>query len=117
MPVFNFSELNSEYIKMLTDSDPETGCTVYNDKVAFEQCRQSYFLKQQNNILQGSTSGGTTSNQITQELLIENNTLKSEIAQLKSQNNFQPSYYLLSLILITLLFIAWRITKEKYDCK
>ena len=48
MPIFNFSELDSEMREMKTYSDPETGCRSYDDQVAFEACRQSYFLKQQN---------------------------------------------------------------------
>lgn len=48
MPIFNFSELDPEIREMKTYSDPETGCRSYDDQAAFEACRQSYFLKQQN---------------------------------------------------------------------
>jgi hypothetical protein len=32
-------------------TDPETGCTGYAGSITFEQCRQSYFLKKQDELL------------------------------------------------------------------
>jgi hypothetical protein len=42
-----------------TQYDPETGCRSGNE-VAFESCRQTYFLKQQNQILQSQQSKQNT---------------------------------------------------------
>ena len=33
------------------NTDPETGCTGYAGSITFEQCRQSYFLKKQDELL------------------------------------------------------------------
>ena len=43
-------------------TDPETGCASY-DEQAFQACREAYFLKQQNQILQSQqqNNGTTTS--------------------------------------------------------
>ena len=51
MAIFNVSELNPEIREMKTYSDPETGCSSYDNQAAFEACRQSYFLKQQSETL------------------------------------------------------------------
>ncbi|OGZ31563.1 MAG: hypothetical protein A3H02_02545 [Candidatus Niyogibacteria bacterium RIFCSPLOWO2_12_FULL_41_13] len=61
-------------------TDLETGCRS-SDPVAFQSCRQAYFLKQQNQILQQQQSSS--------KLYQENNELKSEIEALKSQQTNQ----------------------------
>ena len=45
MPVFDASVLNPKIREMQTYYDPESGCQVYNDRQAFESCKQTYYLK------------------------------------------------------------------------
>ena len=49
MAILNVSFLNPEMRK--TYSDSETGCNSYSDQQAFESCKQTYYLKKQNEIL------------------------------------------------------------------
>ncbi|OGZ10752.1 MAG: hypothetical protein A3C93_05550 [Candidatus Lloydbacteria bacterium RIFCSPHIGHO2_02_FULL_54_17] len=58
--------------------DPETGC-VSHDQVAFQSCRQAYFLKQQNQILQNQQQ---QSNEILRQ---ENTGLKTQAAKIQSE--------------------------------
>lgn len=56
--------------------DPETGCVAYGTE-NFEQCKQTFYLKQQNEILRGQQSQG--------QLQQENTELKSEIQVLRQE--------------------------------
>lgn len=48
---------------IVTKTDQETGCVSRsNDTVAYEMCRQVYFTKQQNSILQSQNSSTTQEN-------------------------------------------------------
>jgi ElaB/YqjD/DUF883 family membrane-anchored ribosome-binding protein len=66
--------------------DPETGCTPGEH---FEECRQNYYLKQQNQILQqqktdaSSAPANTTSNTELEELRAQIEQQKTEIESLK----------------------------------
>jgi len=75
--------------------DPETGCRSCGDnaKTAYEQCRQAFFLKQQNQILQSqkgteqTNQNPNTENQQLQGLLdSQQNQTKELIQQVDSQN-------------------------------
>ena len=47
MATFDASFLNSEIRDAQTYKNQESGCQVYNDRQAFELCKQSYYLKEQ----------------------------------------------------------------------
>lgn len=76
MPIFNVSELNPEIREMKTYSDSETGCYSYDDQQAFESCKQTYYLKNQNEIL--SQQGGDSVSE-------QNNMDQKDIELMKSQ--------------------------------
>lgn len=76
MPIFNVSELNPEIREMKIYSDSETGCYSYDDQQAFESCKQTYYLKKQNEIL--SQQGGDSASE-------QNNMDQKDIELMKSQ--------------------------------
>ena len=121
MPVFNVGFLNKEFRESQTYSDQETGCVSYQDKSAFEECRQSYFLKQQNIILNNNS---TQNNELAQKLTLENNKLNSAIialqnenVHLQSRNNLQIQYFIFSIIIIICVFIIWILNQKIKNLK
>ena len=46
------SPLTEKILNRMQEADSETGCSNTLDKTAYELCRQNYFMKQQNQILQ-----------------------------------------------------------------
>ena len=50
------SPLTERLLDRMSETDPETGCVGMGSDVAFQLCRQNYFLKQQNQILQSQQS-------------------------------------------------------------
>ncbi len=56
--------------------DPETGCVAYGTE-NFEQCKQTFYLKQQNEILREQQAQG--------QLQQENSELKSELQELRQE--------------------------------
>lgn len=120
MPTFNVSELNKEIRDMRTYSDSETGCVVYDDRSAFEQCRQAYFLKQQNVIPSNDTTVKNESPQIDNQLLIENTQLNTELlilqkdnANLILQNQMQKQFMIFSLCFIIAISIILLVNKKR----
>ena len=112
MSVINFSNLNPEIREAQTYSDPESGCTVYNDRQAFESCKQAYYLKKQterqgqtqqsqiNQTDNDDTSDVSTSD--TESQLIESkfqliNTqlqdIQEEVSTLKAENTRTKEYF------------------------
>ncbi len=73
-----------------TIKDPETGCASY-DVQAFQECRQAYFLKQQNQILQKNQQ--TVSNTLDEnaQLKIQMEGMRGELEMLKSQQVTQQA--------------------------
>lgn len=63
--------------------DPETGCSA-SDKAAFEECKQSFYLKQQNEILVQQQTDSRLQQENT-ELKTQLETMRQEIETLKTQ--------------------------------
>jgi len=86
MPVFNIGKVYSASIciPVSKQPDPETGCLACgeNRKTEYEQCRQNYFLKQQNEILksQGIIESELKNNQF-KELIAKQNTQIGDLIQ------------------------------------
>lgn len=74
MAIFDVSFLNPKLRK--TYSDSETGCNSYSDQQAFESCKQTYYLKKQNELL------GQQENVV---VLEQNDTDQKDIELMKSQ--------------------------------
>lgn len=70
-------------IQIRSFQDPETGCSA-SDKAAFELCKQSFYLKQQNEILQQPPTDSRLQ-QENVELKLQLEEIKQEIETLKSQ--------------------------------
>jgi hypothetical protein len=80
----------STILERILQGDQETGCTPGEH---FEECRQNYYLKQQNQILQQQKSApvsvpaNTTSNTELEELRAEIESLKTQQVQPQNLNN------------------------------
>lgn len=79
---------NLKYIPLCNEPDPETGCRFCGERTEYEQCRQTYYLKKQAELLEKNqaSQGQNTTNQeeIIKELQTENQLLKE---LLEKQNN------------------------------
>jgi len=94
----------SEYAESIlkTYEDPETGCSS-RDEVAFQSCRQNYFLKQQNQILQNQQSNPKPEESV--QLKTETQTRVEEVNYVQKEsiesNGISPTIpYLLILIVV-----------------
>ncbi|MFA5184684.1 MAG: hypothetical protein WC456_04135 [Patescibacteria group bacterium] len=113
MATFNASFLSPEIREMQTYKDPESGCQVYNDRQAFELCKQSFYLKKQTAVVVEATNT---------EARVDNSAelqqLRTELAYLRghvdvSQNFntstliilfFAGSLFVIFLLLVLLIF-------------
>lgn len=108
--------------------DPKTGCASTSDnQVAYEECRQSYYAKQQSQKTNTIPAEQTpiANNYINTELDTRINSLQNEINQIRSNTisstNFNPSqqYFhiaiigLLGVIAISLILITIKIKAQK----
>jgi len=112
MSVINFSNLNPEIREAQTYSDPESGCTVYNDRQAFESCKQAYYLKKQteqqgqsqqpqikqtsNNNTPSISTSDTESQLIESKFQLINTQLqdiKEEVGTIKAENARTKEYF------------------------
>jgi phage-related minor tail protein len=116
----NIREFNDLIDEIQNEVDPETGCK-HNDN--YEDCRQNYFLKQQNQILQQNNapqSEGTITTEV-QELREQLNQQQQEIALLKSEqqptastNNLywiEPIFlsgWIVAGVVILSVFVVWK---------
>lgn len=102
--------------------DPETGCAYdCGERHDYEQCRQSYFLKQQNQILknkQSITVSPSTSSDTTTEAKIEN--LQEQIKTIQSRPadvtvSQYPTYLfaVIGFLIIVIAAMAFYIFKLK----
>ena len=89
--------------------DVETGCHT-TDEVALQSCRQTYFLKQQNQLTQKQASLKSNADNI--ELQAQLDAIKNELSTLKAQQPIEsstPSGIILSgglLVVLTLSFLV-----------
>ena len=115
--------------------DPETGCIAYG-RENLEQCKQTYYLKQQNEIL---SQQQTVSNQQQEnlELKAQVETMRQEIETLKSQQVVQqppaqtnsnllaasiagvtlPNLLIIIAVIVSAAILIWRKfkTKDEYQ--
>lgn len=75
----NNRQFNDYIYELQNEVDPETGC---KHNSSYEQCRQTYFLKQQNQILQQPSSN---SQEKTHQLESEISEMKQELETLQTQ--------------------------------
>ena len=85
-------------------SDPETGCHG-SDQAAFESCRQTYFLKQQNQILKYQQTKQVESSQTT--IPVVASSAPSQVETRRSENG---TTFL--LILVIVILVSALITKH-----
>lgn len=126
MPTFNMSFLNEEFRQLNTYTDEESGCRVYEDRQAFELCKQSYYLKKQTVNTQPTNNNDETNQEI-ESLKIDNAKLQMKIETIEKQQDTMKSYMykvitldyltisfivLFSIIFIT-MFIKWLINFYK----
>lgn len=114
MPTYNLSCLNVQ-------RDPETGCAYdCGESHNYQQCRQAYYLKQQNLILkngQTDTKVATATN--TPDPRIED--LQRQVSALQSQpiniiSNFKNQNLFLGIIgilVIVIIFLTFKVKKGK----
>ena len=97
-----------------TERDSETGCygCGENKQMAYEQCRQTYFLKQQNQILQQQVATSSSNDQKVKDLESLNANLQKitdqqnqQITQL-TQSSEQAAHKIENLNLINTILIA-----------
>ena len=89
MPAFDFSGLNNKYSCVpIENPDPETGCRVCGDnaKNDYEQCRQTFYLKQQNEIIKQNLQTATSDND---QKIKDLESLNTNLQKITDQQNQQ----------------------------
>lgn len=120
MPAFDFSGLNNKYSCVpIENPDPETGCRVCGDnaKNDYEQCRQTFYLKQQSEIIkQGSQTATSDLQKITdqQNQQITELIKSSEQADRKIEKlNLINTILIVVLVVIACVFFVVKFMKRK----
>lgn len=89
MSAFDFSGLNNKYSCVpIKNPDPETGCRVCSDnaKNDYEQCRQTFYLKQQNEIIKQNLQTVTSNND---QKIKDLESLNANLQKITDQQNQQ----------------------------
>lgn len=83
MATFDASFLGPTLREALTYKDQESGCQVYNDRQAFELCKQTFYIKKQSDSLAEINNTDTKTDNV-EEL----QQLRAEVAYLRDRVDF-----------------------------
>jgi hypothetical protein len=102
-------------LKRMSETDPETGCSTPLDKTAYELCRQTYYTKQQNQILQNQQSKITPTPEESTQPKTDTQTQVEKVYVQKEGIVVSPTILYVSVlivIVIATIFITKYFTKK-----